>query len=130
MYNTIPTKMDTMSREILTNPNFDVSKITWEEFLDMCDFWLFRMANPRLPCEAWIRLVYPAGHLSRWIREVDDPSTDAGARYQKRVTFRKNSGISREEMAELIGKTPIEDFDEEAAKVQHGGWKRVNKPRN
>lgn len=53
----IPTKLDSMSLEVLTNKNFDFSKLTVSDAAEMLKFWIYRFADPTKICAIWMYFI-------------------------------------------------------------------------
>jgi hypothetical protein len=117
--------MDPMSREILTNPNFDFSTITWENAVTMITFWRFRFATPTAACRAWINILTPKQHSNENINRMFKAILNDDNDWQAKADFAEISYMwtTKNFKRDNIGNVgPLEDFDEFLAAKQHGHW--------
>jgi len=120
----IPTKMDAMSYEILTNANFDYSKVTHEDFLVMLEFWLYRSARPLDPCKAWIQLLGQNTNFLNWFVRNCETDSVLQQMYEKKQELMNGLSLNWQEYIVYVEKNcALTNFDEVAAKAQHDNWR-------
>ena len=115
----MPNVMDPISIEILTNPKFKYSTLTWDDMVTMANFWILRFANPTKSTWAWILL------LSAHRPALFDRLAVAFATGNKDFdTYFKHNFELRGRLKDLSNTqvVPIINFNEEAARQQHGNW--------
>jgi len=126
---TIPTKMDPMSYEILTNNKFDYSILTWENTIPMIEFWALRLANPTDACRAWIELFGNNRRdlFNRMFRSIIDANDREAITDDEKIVFpifkcRRDGDKDCSERRRKVQNMPLENFDEATARLQHGNW--------
>ena len=108
-----PTKMDPISYAILTDSNFDYSKLTWDDMVTMVEFWAFRFADPLNVCKVWITLCTENMNRDLWQKTCNaicgsryDPTTNKTTYHSEfKYIFQTRKG------QESKAKSPLEDFD-------------------
>jgi len=126
-------QMNRMSREILTNPNFDFSSITWPDMVTMITFWWHRFARPAAACTAWVWLIYT--------KNVDMANRMARAVIFTPAALSDNKNVTEQDKSDLNDINymwennfyqnnfskfgTIEDFNEKDAALQHNNWPKI-----
>lgn len=116
-------RIDPMSREILTNPNFDFSQVTWENIVEMTSFWQCRYAEPSRACRAWVIMIRSKCPIlyNRLAGALLAHST-----IQQREDYNKYfSHLWKEKFYSTHSKSQVpdlEDFNEVEAEKQYGIW--------
>jgi hypothetical protein len=112
-----------MSREILTNPNFDFSQVTWENIVEMTSFWRCRFAKPSRACRAWVVMI--RSKCPTLYNRLGGALLD-GITIQQREDYNKYfSHLWRKKFYSTHSKDQVpvlEDFDEVEAEKQYGIW--------
>jgi hypothetical protein len=117
--------MDETVRQILTDPNFDYSQLTWENSLPMFEFWISRFADPDKACLAWIRLMSKNAQSlfnrfgSAVLSNGYTSSEVTRNKNEDNILFASLFDARRGKKNEV---EPITDFDCDAASAQHGNW--------
>lgn len=123
----MPTKMDATSLGILTNSNFDYSKLTWEDMIEMGTFWAWRIGDPIEALRVWIELLEEnAPNLFRRmysaILNVGFSSNEDAEIFDSIFEARRGKSFRN-----IVGKiaVPIDNFDIDAARKAHGNWPKI-----
>jgi len=120
-------KMEPTVGAIITDPNFDYSKLTWEEHgIPILTFLILRFASPEDACWAAYKLIEKNSPelFARMCRAVNMNMVDAAGVESADSAMLKPMFLNRRRQDVL----PIVDFDFDLARKSHGNWPVFNWP--
>lgn len=125
-------------KNMLTDPSFDVSQLTWEQVVEMVKFWISRCGQPRNALHAWCQFLKNNDTLySRYVNALSkamEPPPTGLDDFFSIATKQTQADIDASEFIPLVlAKTEtiseigfnipkLENFDHVRVEFQHGKW--------